>query len=256
MFNFVDTPNTRQAKDILFNHTQKPLIIEDLNKLKLTGKDYSVSDLGVSEERDDKIYIWLSDQYPEAVFLHEILHVILRYQGYPQICINRDFVKKHYPAQVLSSLKNFQIMFASTIEHPEVFRRLEQHFSIDLNKYFDLQVKQQHKRINSKLNKSITANSPPYYLFRQQDILFGLDYFLWGERGKELLALINEQYPLTYQSCCSLFDKIKKTGFTTPDAAHQSAQTVKDHLIEFGQINFLSEYYNNIWVALDIIKND
>jgi len=152
---------------------------------------------------------------------------------------------------MIRALPKLQGYFSSTIDHPEVFRRMETDYTLDLNKYYEIQV-------NQKLNrfKKILKNNNPedigYFFYRQQDILIGLDYFLFGNCKEKIIEVFKQHFPDAYQSCMSLYKKTSKVGFSTPQSAYKSAQLIKKHIINYGERKSIYKEFNDIWKALEI----
>lgn len=101
-------------------------------------------------------------------------------------------------------LFKLQQQFSSTIEHPEIFRRMISEFDLDVDAYFNAQVRQKLRRFEKSLEKS-TRKDGEYHFYRQQDILVGVELFFYPEPYKEeILNTFKEFYPGAFQSCLSL----------------------------------------------------
>lgn len=243
----IETENTIKALEMLRTYTDKPVVRRAINEL-------DSSYLGVLDETRVSIDVYLSEKSPEESFIHEILHQILKYEGFPKVSINEDFVEDyitplisgneqrvHY---VLEVLRND---FSSTIQHPEVYRRMRS-FPLDFEAYFEIEYSQKLERFQ----KGIPKSNEQYYFYRQQDILIGCDYLLWGNQGKMLFKKLSEYYPDTYSSFLSLHKDIAEIGFATPKTAFQSAKLIREHIIKYGKRHGLKNKYNRLWEALEI----
>jgi hypothetical protein len=247
----IETKNAIKAIDRLRSYTTKPIIQKDIRELASDPVYYSASSyLGATLNTPEFIIIYLSDKYPEASFVHEILHIILDYEGFPNVSINEGFARRNLPSQLINVLPKLQSNLSSTIDHPEVYRRIESDYNLDLEAYYEIEFQQKVNRFNKMI--SISKSNEQYYFFRQQDILIGLDYFLWRDHGEKLLKLFRKYYPDAYSSCLSLFKKISKSGFKTPKQSYQSAKAIKMHLINYGKKMLLKKKYNDLWKALEI----
>lgn len=255
MHYMIDTENTQKAITTLQKYTSKPIEIKNINELKLQDNpDKPVTYLGATDETDNKIIIWLSDKCPEETFVHEVIHRILKYEGFPEVFFNEDFINKRIPSNYHKLIPKLGGYLSSTITHPEVFRRMESDYSFDLDKYYKIQLEQKLKRFD-KILKSNTKDKDDIF-FIQQEILTGLDYYLWGEENKNILFEIQkENFPSAYHSCLALYKKCNKIGLFTPDAAYKSANIIKKHIITYGERNSIKKEINNLWRALDIRKD-
>jgi len=250
-FEMIDTPNTRKVLEKLRKYTDKKILIKHMDEFHHPAFSGPVSYLGIVDDTPECIIIFLSERCPEETFIHEILHKILHYEGFPVVFINERFARSNLPQNMIRALPKLQGYFSSTIDHPEVFRRMETDYTLDLNKYYEIQV-------NQKLNrfKKILKNNNPedigYFFYRQQDILIGLDYFLFGNCKEKIIEVFKQHFPDAYQSCMSLYKKTSKVGFSTPQSAYKSAQLIKKHIINYGERKSIYKEFNDIWKALEI----
>ena len=245
----IETENTLKVVTNLRRYTDKPIVFKDMKEL---GKTY----LGAIFNEEDSIEVYLrndlTDGLKEAVFVHEILHAVLNYEGFPKISINRFFTQKNFTKPLIKATSNItRNTFQSTIQHPEIFRRMELEYSLDISSYYQEQYRGKIRRFERYRNIN-TSPSDQKYFDAQQDILDGLNYYFWQDYGKNLLEQFKIRKPDAYASCQSLFKKISKTGFKTPEQCYQSANEIKKHLIVYGERKSLKKEYNNYWIALEI----
>jgi hypothetical protein len=107
------------------------------------------------------------------------------------------------------------------------------------------------RRFEKGLEKS-TRKDGKYYFYRQQDILIGIELFFYPDPYREeILNAFKEFYPGAFQSCLSLYNKIKRVGFRTPESCYSSAKIIKDHIMKYGKRKAVREI-NRIWEALEI----
>jgi len=243
----IGTENTIKAVNMLNKYTDKAIQVRDIKELPDIG-----SYLGAAYI-DDEIIIHLNCSYPidiqEATFIHEVLHLVLRYEGFPKVEIN-ETIARTLPSQFISVLPKLRSHFSSTIEHPQIFKRMESEFTLNLPRYYGVQVQQKLNRLNKGLN--YPKGSKQYYFFRQQDILIGLEYFFYPQYYKnKILSVFKEAYPNAYTSCLSLYNKVKKIGFNSPKSAYESAKIIKAHVIRYGRRKSVG-VFNKMWKALEI----
>jgi len=248
------TRNGFRAIEMLRKYTNKNILVKDIRELaghlSFPGVE---SYLGVSDNAPENIIIYLNFSYPntcEATFVHEVLHIILHYEGFPQVIINQEKANT-LPIQLRQGLPKLQSFFSSTLDHPEIFRRMESEFDLDLSSYYQIQVQQKINRFHKSLKEG-AKRSQQYYFFRQQDILIGLEYFFYPPNYKEtILQVFNEFHPDAYASCSSLYEKVKKIGFYTRESAYQSGKMIKAHIIRYGERKGVG-IFNKMWEALEI----
>lgn len=254
-YNLDETENTKNAVDKLQKHTDKSIIIRDIKEFSnhpfLSGAS---SYLGVTREDENEIFVWLNFTYPdniiEAVFVHEILHIILDNEGFPKVMVDNN-ITRNLPDNMKNGLQKLQSSFSSIITHPEIYHRMDNEFNLNLDPYFEIQVKQKISRFQK--GKELTIKNGEYYFYRQQDILTGLDYFLYGkDYSNQILNLFKSYHLNAYDCCIYLNRRINHIGLNNPQAVYESAQFIKEYLIKYGNKRSVG-IYNELWKALDII---
>lgn len=254
-YNLDETENTKSAVDKLRKYTNKIIIIRDVkefsNHLFLSG---ATSYLGVTKEDEKEIFVWLNFTYPdniiEAIFVHEILHILLKNEGFPEVMINNN-TARNLPSEMKSGLQKLQPVFSSAITHPEIYHRMYNEFDLNLDPYFEIEVKQKISRFQK--GKEPTIKNGEYYFYRQQDILAGLDYFLYGkDYSNKILDIFKSYHRNAYDSCIYLNRRVNRIGLNNPRAVYKSAQFIKEYMIKYGNKRSIG-IYNELWKALDII---
>jgi hypothetical protein len=249
-------PNTTSAEtalDLLAKLSSKPVQVCDIQQLaNRTSQSYFETYLGANEDVSGNFIIYLNTSHPEriqeAVFFHELLHLMLKYEGFPQIEINSSIWSRLEPS-VQESLGKLRIHFASVLDHHIVFRRMRKLIGFDLSAYFDVQVSQKQQRFD-QMPRVLDVVMRNFYV--QQDILIGLEYFLYPQpqRGRILTAFKNKD-PIAYASCGALRDKISKNTVKTPAELFRVAEQVESHIIKYGEKKSIGKI-NLMWKALDI----
>lgn len=236
MNDIINTKNTEKALSYLRKFTNKEVIIKPISDLKDPITNKPLTYLGATQEKENDIIIWLSENSPEESFVHEILHIILKYEGFPQV-----YVDERNLDNMSLKLRNY---FSSVLDHPQVFKRMENDFDLDINSYYQLQAKQKIERFKKH---DILPNNPQYYFLRQQDILICLDCFLWYNFGLEVLEIFKRKYIDAYQSCIALNKKINKIGFSNPKNVLEIFNIIKKHIINFGRHKKVDRAYIKLW---------
>jgi len=247
----IETSNTKRAREQLQKLISKPIIVRPISELRIPGKKGPVTYLGACCEEDSAIRIWCSDKCPEATFVHEILHRILEYEGFPRVDVSEEYLTTS-PPRFINAVMRLRDNFSSTIEHPEVFRRMREDYKLDLPHYYHFEVKQKLHRF--KVGSSITVSHPEYYFHQQQDILIGLDFYLWGNQAKVLFDVFRQVSPEAFKACEQLHGILHEVGFSTPDQMAKSAQLIHGHIIEFGHQHNLKAEFQDMWKAIIFIQ--
>jgi hypothetical protein len=253
----IETENTIKVLDMLKKHTDKRIFVKDIRKFA-NDPTYSGAEsyLGAVDGRSDSIIVYLNVSKLhtcEATFVHEILHQILKYEGFPDIVIYND-IALDLPPQIQMVLPKLQSFFSSTIEHPEIFKRMASDFNLDLLPYYEVHLQQKIDRFKRRLDKDFKVRAE-YYFYAQQDILDGLEYYSYPPKYREeILRIFKECSPDACVSCSFLYDaKIRKIGFNTPALSYESAKIIKDHIIKYGEKKSTG-IFNKMWEALEIKK--
>ena len=248
-------PNTTSAETalaLLATLSDKPVQVVDIQQLAaLPITSYFGAYLGANKETQSNFIVYLNQSYTEriqeAVFFHEILHLLLKYEGFPQITVNLNIGRTLRP-NLLDSLVKLRIHFASVIDHHIVFPRMRQLVGFDLSEYFDVQVSQKQLR----LDRAWEPNTVIRNFYAQQDILIGLEYFLYPEpQRSRILMVFKSKNPSAYASVEDLREKVSQTAVMTPTELFHVAEQVKSHIIKYGEKKALGQL-NLMWKALDI----
>lgn len=243
----LNTDSANKAMSMLQMFTDKLVVIKDIRELGVTY-------LGAACELDDTVEVHLDFNQPdnivEAVFVHEILHIILNHEGFPSVSINYHNLDPEF----VPGIEKLASYYSSVIDHPQVYRRMKSLFKIDLDSYYETQMHVKVRRFLKGYGQS-SVKDRNYYFIRQQDILLGLDYWCFGRSQKDkLLDIFEKQDKEAYQSCLELRKEIVKTGFDNPESAMKSAQVIKQHIVRYGEKHGIGTL-NEMWRAL-VVSSD
>lgn len=230
---------------------QREIIIEDKGQAPVSG-----SYLGYVVQQPERIEIYCDLSRPEnvcqAVVVHELLHVILCHEGFPEIIMDLSMSSKLSPQQQ-GLLPKLRGRFKSAIEHPEVFRRMISGFELDLDSYFDAQIEQKLHMFKSG-SRASSRRDQNYCFQRQQDIMWGIELFWYPSKQRDQVQSAFERtHPDSYQSCVSLYNKVKEVGFRTPTSCYESAQIIRSHIINYGKSKG-GDVLSRMWETLQVEK--
>ena len=255
--NHIETENTRKVVHILRRYTDKPIEVKDIAEFANHPSTANIVNyLGASKEYSSKIEIHLnltkSEGVREAVFVHELLHIVLRYEGFPAIATRADMVRFLQPSEA-QALENLRDRFSSTIGHLQIYERIVSDFSLSFTLYFEELVQAKVRRFE-KFSFKTHAKDANYFFQVQQDILDGLDYYQFpNPYGQRILAIFKETCPEGFASCLALHEKITKIGYSTPQLMYRCADLIRNQIIKYGHKKAVGTA-NQFWSALSVVK--
>lgn len=247
-----ETNKTQSARKHIAKLTDKPIIITSLDELAVSSGLQGIEGyLGAAKENDDNIIIAINSNKPEShesTFVHELLHIMINYEGFPKVFINEQFIKKNLPQKLWALLPKLQAYFSSVLHHPVIYKRMREIYNIDMGVYFNGLLVQKMNRFNSKKNK----NDQEVVFSNQQDILDGLEYCYYeAEQRTKILCQFRKKSNSAYNMCLDLQRAINKIGILNPQSCKISAEIIKSRIIKYGEKRNLG-VLNNMWEALDI----
>jgi hypothetical protein len=254
VFDILDSQSVSSAIQMLRRLSdQRKIIVKNIREMPIPG-----SYLGAVMQLEDRIDIYCDLSRPEivrqAILVHEIVHIVLSREGFPEIVVKEN-VSSDLPPQQQGLATRLRDRFKSAIDHPEVFRRMTSTFELNLDSYFDAQVDQKLRMFQSG-SKGKSWRDQDYYFERQQDIMWGIEFFWYPSKQRDqILLAFQNTHPDSHQSCLSLYSKIKGIGFQTPTSCYESAQIMKSHIISYGE-NRKTGAFNRMWEALHVRRPD
>lgn len=248
----LETENTNIANKTLAKYSDKPIVIKSTEQWTKENSTLGLKNfLGVGKEFDNHFMIAVNYNKPESIestYVHEVLHLILAYEGFPKVYIDNDILQKTVPPRMHQSIHMLAAYFDSTIDHPEIYTRMKDGYNLDMESYFGGLLIQKQTRFNSKRN-----GDPNEVLFDlQQNILDSVEYFYYQNKKEEILTLYKGVSPRAYSSSVKLNAIINKIGFSTPAKALKMANEIMRHIIRFGVKRQLHPSLTNLWKSLVI----
>lgn len=256
--NHIETENTRKVVHILRRYTDKPIEVKDIAEFANHPSTANIVNyLGASKEYSNKIEIHLNLTKPEdvreAVFVHELLHIVLRHEGFPGIGIRTDLYRSLRP-DVASALENLRDRFSSTIDHLLIYKRMITDFSLNFPLYFEEQVQLKTRRFR-KFSYKTHAKDAEYYFQVQQNMLDGLNYYQFpNPYAQRILEIFKEACPEGFASCLALHQKTNKIGYSTPQLMFRCANLIRDQIIKYGHKKAVG-IPNQYWSALGVVRD-
>lgn len=246
----IDTANTRKALEALRGFTDREVEVKPIKEFRAPGFRQPMSYLGITQLSDDHLRIYLSTEYPEAILIHEILHIILRYEGFPVVGFDETCTERRLPQPVRDCLPGLTGRLASTVDHPEIHRRMETDYDLDMDRYYSIHAERETDKIIRESGQTLEHDDHVFVC--QQNILSCLDFLLWGKPHAGLLDTLWRHYPEVFNSSQVLWRKVAGTGFSTPSDAFKSANVIKSHVVNYGKRRFERKELTLMWKSLMI----
>ncbi len=237
--------------------TNKPVEIRDLQEfLSKPGLSYLAGYAGSGREYTSRIEIHLNhdlnERMCEAVYVHEMLHILMYHQGFPTVGLPAKAIQFLMPEEV-QRLQKLRDVFASDLDHLSIYKRMISDYSLDFEEYFGWQVQAKTRRFG-KFAYNVQAKDSAYYFIIQQDILDSVNYFAFPEPfQRQILAMFEQLCPDGYRSCVSLYEKLEKIGSGTPALVYKSANLIREHIIKYGWRRQVTA--NSLWRTLQVVPD-
>ncbi len=249
----INTNKTKLAEEYLYKHTDKKIKVISLDEYEeLTGLEGVKEYHGASGRSDSDIFIALNHKcvdIHEQIYIHEVLHHILRFEGYPEAQVNWDFVNSNFTPKYQPILKKIQANFSSVIAHPEIYKRMKNVYELDMSPYFDSLVRNK----KSRFNKMPTNNYIELTFANQENILDGLEYFYYDKNQKEKIVKIFKSKSMSaFKECLNLFQIINSIGMYKPSSCRIAAEQIKNQIFIYGEKNNIG-IINKVWKSIKII---
>ncbi len=249
MLNFDDLrtrPAVWKALEHLRSVGGKPTRFDHTDHRELEeGADESARRSAVYVECPDEDHnlIYLNEELPEHMAVHELLHPTLRSEGYPDLYFEPSRVRRssdyqeRFKGQVTALLNKF--------DHLEIYRRMEEVFGLDMAPY-RRHVEVELYKLTLPLVREGVLN---FSLGKQAQILTILELLKLRPKNGRLLALYRSRSRDTYNVAEGLYQDLKAIGCSTPEDAMQSAHVLTDRIIKIGE-TLGDDATNDVWRAL------
>jgi hypothetical protein len=248
----IHTDKTKKAQDKLINLTKKEISIISTQEFATRFNVPLVKDfLGVYYYFDNKHIIAVNYNKPETIessFVHECCHAIMKHEKYS------EFEYKYFETDTLefiNTLKFITSILTSAIQHPKVYRMMEEDFNIDMNIYFEGIIFQKNERLEKQ--PTISNQNLDHKIFLiQQNIIDGLEYLYYPLKYK------NDILKKLMTICPNSYDYLKglekaKLDFMTLKSHKKSSQDFLDKIKKYGVKKTESQNLNVIWDRINLV---
>lgn len=233
MFEFyANVPITDNIKKLIkiWNKTSDMLIrVYDIEKAKNDYRFISyINDLGFTYVNAfGEIEMYVSDIYPEATIIHEILHHILRVEGYCTTKVNLSDIF-FYPKYILDTAKEFADAITNHMDHLIIDVRIKD-YNLDFKRMCNLE----YLRMNNDLEKfkNVELNEIEWLI---NSLLFAIRsfdcYSFYEPNRKRIFNLLKEVNQQGYKYSKKLYDDVVQNGFLSKEAFKESSLLVINKL--------------------------
>lgn len=179
---------------------------------------------------------------PELMAVHELLHVILEFEGYPCARLDKSKLSQStpYDTEFEYGCTDLTILFV----HPEIYRRTVDVYGLDFQPFRAFAARELGMQTESLIRRGVLS-----FPLGKQIQLFNI---------RNLLHLRAESAPTldryravcepTHSQAVSLDAKVAAIGMLTAAYALKAAAVLNEHLIEFGEA-LGDDAPNGLWRA-------
>lgn len=233
-----DTPNVQKALDAIKALNGKRVEIKPMAE-----SSRQLGSLAQHHDHPDRHEIYLGDDFQEQSLVHELLHALLREQKYPDVDhADRSRIPKGFEGYA----DDVAEVFANTLDHQAVYRRMESDFSLELGPYH-------LHHVEGRLR--VLLDNPGSFADHNNilaEILMGLDYYLWGKDGLRVVARLAELNPDAGRCCQAIHDEIQKIGFSSPELLRQVGEVIRQRIVEYAKGHSVDARIITVWENLTI----
>jgi hypothetical protein len=145
----------------------------------------------------------LSNNILEITYIHELLHEILRYEGYPVILPVIDKRDPDFPI-----VKTIAALLTSAVQHPEIYNRMKSKYNLDTKRYFIRMLSIKRKSLPHPI---LTGISGVFY--SQILMIFLQECFYYDDPYKKDGLYLLENYDSAAFNRLEVFNSNNSTNF-------------------------------------------
>jgi len=241
----IQTPNTIKAQQQLEKLSGYPIITTTLDEIAdRLGDNHIRTYLGVYFFDGQHHVIGINSNKPEtneSSFVHECIHGILNYEGYPTV----KYAKSYLPQGDKGVIERLRDNLQSAIQHPAVYYRMSSDYTLDMDAYYSSLLHQKTNRLSKK--PRIFQSEFEKVLIDQQDIIDGHEYFYYDIKTQsEILKLFESESYNAYKTLVEFQNY--RYDFISLNNCKDSSNKLLSCLKEFGEKHLGSrELTNRFW---------
>ncbi len=237
-----DTANTRKALEYARQLGGKPVVVRPYEE-----SPRKTDSFGQHFDTPQGHFVFVGGPVPEQTLIHELLHVILRKERFPDVRHSAGFVVprggEDYAAGVLD-------VFANTLDHQMVYRRMASDYTLDMAAYHRVVASRQLERTNT--DPGLYAD----HTYVLTEVLLGLDHHLWGDEGQRVAARFRELNADAAGLSLNLHRELEGLGLSAPAGALRAGQIMRDQVVGYGEEHKVHADILRYWRALEAYAPD
>jgi hypothetical protein len=233
-----DTPNVQKVLAAI-----KALNGKRVEVKPMADSSRQLGSLAQHYDHPDRHEIYLGDDFQEQTLVHELLHALLREEKYPDVDhADRSRIPKGFEGYA----DDVAEVFANTLDHQAVYRRMEPDFDLELEPYH-------RHHVEGRLR--VLLDDPGSFTDHNSiltEILMGLDYFLWGKDGPRVAARLTELNPDAGKCCQVIHEEVQKIGFSSAEQLRRVGEVIRQRIVEYARGHAVDARLISVWENLMI----
>jgi hypothetical protein len=236
-------PPVRMAIEHARALTDRPIFFKHASEwVSADPGDPDVLESSARVDCEDHEEIYLIDELPELMAVHELLHVILELEGYPNAQLNPSAVLRKSGKE--EEFARRCVDFTNLFLHPEIYRRTREVYSLEFAPFRVYAA----KVLDDQAAEAIARGEVKFPLGKQAHIFNVRNLLHLRPESDGTLKRYQKTCAATHAFAVSLDEKLAKIGMVTPAAARRAAAIIKDELIAFGR-RLGNQPTNDLWRA-------
>lgn len=232
------TPNVQKALEAIKALNGKKVEIKPMAE-----SSRQLGSLAQHHDHPDRHEFYLGDAFQEQALVHELLHALLREEKYPDV----DHADRaRIPKELREYADDLAEVFANTLDHQAVCRRMESDFNLGLDAYHLHHVEGRLGALADDVGFFADHNNI------LTEILMGLDYFLWGKDGIRVVTRLSELNPDAGRCCQAIHEEVQNIGFSSPEHLRQVGEVIKQRIVEYAKGHAVDARIISVWENLTI----
>lgn len=223
------TENIKKVIEKWRGVSKAKIVVYDFNRARQDGIPESYLDSFALCKGDymSGLKLYISDSYPEASIIHEIIHPMLRAEGY--CCIRPIHGYRMYPNHLVNYLELFSSHFTNQMDHLIIENRIKE-YDLDFDKLLKNEFLQKEKSL-SQLGTTYNLNKKEKLMYALYYTLDSFDYYFYLEPYKtKVFNLFKKVEKKGYNYSNDFFDTVSSFGYITQEKYLKSASTLLEKI--------------------------
>jgi hypothetical protein len=188
--------------------------------------------------------VYLNETLPEQMVVHELLHVVLIHESYPEIRFDASRAPNN--AQERERFKSFADRLVNKLQHPEIYRRMETEYHQEMAGYQAYVSAELLDLFKTNVNQGLLS----YPLGIQTSLADIIDLLYLQPGSHTALDGYRAALPAAFDAAVSLKEELDRITFRTPPEALSCVNLFNTHSYRFGKAIGVG-VDNDLWLALE-----